>query len=489
MKKFKIFLVFTIIIGMGMVFSGAVNILLANGSVYPDFVEGELRPGESMEVTKEITTSEIPPVVDICLLEDETGSFWDDIDNLQSGTTASDLYNAITAESPDAQFAVTGFRDYPIPDYGSPGDHVYRLLSSMSPDEADWLAGIAGLTAGGGCDTPEAQYDAIVAAAEPGTFNDPTLGEQLNCGWRNSADTPGVQRVLVVATDAPFHLPDGTHINDAASTIAALQAQGIIVIGLKAGGAGDELDDLADATGGSVQELSSDGANIAAAILAGLEELTTDVWWEIYGTDCDEKNLLVELDPIVHEDVLGGATVNFTETITVDNNPSLQGKTLGCTVDFFANSYPEEGELIGSQEILIYVPDTTPPELNCIETVNPHGKKIPPAGSTTLPGSKGGINEDGFYELLVKDNLDETLEIWVTDDNGAGPFGPFNSGDKVKITESKGVTPKSKPIGSTNGKAGAISAHIMLNSDAVIYATDASGNKGTAYCMVPPPPK
>ena len=48
--------------------------------------------------------------------------------------------------------------------------------------------------------------------------------------------------------------------------------QDIRVIGLKAFGAGTELDTLATNTGGSVQALSSDGANIGAAIVAGLEQ-------------------------------------------------------------------------------------------------------------------------------------------------------------------------------------------------------------------------
>ena len=480
MKKFKIFLVFTIIIGMGMVFSNAVSISQANGQIEPPLADGELHPGESMIIEKQVTTSEIPPVVDICLLEDETGSFFDDIDNLQ-GTTSSDIYDAITTKSPDAQFAVAGFRDYEPP-YGSPGDHVYHLLSAMSPDKNDWMNGVNALTAAGGGDWSEAQYDAIVAATGPEDLTD--------CGWRDPAITPGVQRVLVVATDATFHLPGvgKPHVNDATTTIATLQAQDIVVIGLKATGTDSELDGLAAATGGSVQPLSSDGANIAEAILNGLKEVTTDVWWNIKEGDCNE-GLSVELIPAVHYGVTGGDTVDFTETITVYDDPELQGKTLECIVTFIANSYPEEGKPIGRQKISIYVPDTTPPELNCIETVNPRGNKIPPAGSTTLPGSKGGINDDGFYELLATDNYNEMLEIWVTDENGADPFGPFVSGDKVKITESKGVTPKSKPIGSTKGKADAISAHIMLNSDAIIYAIDASGNEGMSYCMVPPPPK
>jgi len=44
-----------------------------------------------------------------------------------------------------------------------------------------------------------------------------------------------------------------------------------------------------------------------------------------------------------------------------------------------------------------------PPRASCIEYVNPHGQTIPPAGSTTLPGPKGGQNEDGFYLLGATD--------------------------------------------------------------------------------------
>lgn len=133
--------------------------------------------------------------------------------------------------------------------------------------------------------------------------------------------------------------------------------------------------------------------------------------------------------------------------------------------------------------------DPVPPRLACTETVNPHGKKTPPAGSTTLPGPKGGQNEDGFYELFGSDNVDPTVEIFVTDAAGSGPFGPFAPGDKVKFTEAPGATPSSKPMGSANGQAGAIVAHITLTGDAIITATDAAGNTTSITCFVPPPPK
>ncbi len=135
------------------------------------------------------------------------------------------------------------------------------------------------------------------------------------------------------------------------------------------------------------------------------------------------------------------------------------------------------------------LPDSEPPTVTCIETTNPHGKTIPPAGSTTLPGSKGGQNEDGFYQLLGTDLIDPSVEIWITDTNGSGPFGPFVSGDKVKITESDDAIPVSEKMGSTNGQAGAIAAHLILNGDAIMIGIDDTGNAARTLCLVPPPPK
>jgi hypothetical protein len=337
----------------------------ADGPIDPPEVIAELEPGESLYVEKEVITPEIPPKIDVCLLEDETGSFNDDIANLKDGTTASDIYEAIVAVAPDAQFAVAGFRDYPTSPYGLSGDHVYRLLSAMSADKSAWLTGITLLTAppGAGADNPEAQYDAIVAAVGPGTFDDPTVGIQDNCGWRADLD---VTRVLVVTTDAPFHVPDGTHVNDQASTIAALTAQNIVVVGLKATGAGGELDALASATGGSVQALSSDGANIAAAILAGLEELTTDVWPIVA---CDD-GLNVTLSPGVYTAVAGGTVLTFDEWIEVPN--ATMPDVYECTVTFYANEYPEEGAIIGTEEITVtVVPIYTPVDIRPTSCRNP----------------------------------------------------------------------------------------------------------------------
>jgi hypothetical protein len=96
-----------------------------------------------------------------------------------------------------------------------------------------------------------------------------------------------------------------------------------------------------------------------------------------------------------------------------------------------------------------------------METTNPAGTTIPPAGSTTLPGSQGGQNEDGFYQLLARDLVDPDPDIFVRDSESSFEAGPFDSGDKVKITQAPGATPNSKPM------AGVIVAHITLKGDAL----------------------
>jgi hypothetical protein len=453
--------------------------VLAEPGLDPASVEATIAPGDSLDVEKTVHTPTIPPIVDVCLLEDLTGSFLDDIGNLQTPGTAEAIFDAVTAASPDAQFAVAGFQDYPVDPYGIAGDFVYQRFSAMSASEANWVAGINGLSIPSpfsGGDIPEAQFDAIVAAAGPGTFNDPTVGEQPDCGWRTGGDET---RVLVVATDAEFHTPDGTHQNDSASTISALMAQEIRVIGLEAPGAGSELDALAAATGGSVQPLSSDGANIGAAIIAGLQNLDIEVGM---ATDCTDP-ITVEFDP-ASQTVTSGDDAIFTETISVALD-APQGTTIECDDWATINGMPmtdANGEVILEHKI-IHIPDVTPPSVRCVEGPNPSGKTIPPAGSTTLPGPKGGQNEDGFYLLFAVDNVDPNPQIFVGDTESGFVAGPFENGDVVKITESD-EGPLSKKM------AGVVVAHIILRGDALVYAVDASGNQSEPIsCLVPPPPK
>jgi hypothetical protein len=314
-KKQRRLIVILTVLAMALAAAPAASADGNHPGLTPDSVDEVVFPGQSVDIDKTVHTPEIPPMVEVCLLEDETGSFWDDIGNLQTPPTASDIYDNVVGVSPGARFAVAGFRDYPVAPHGSGGDWVYRLLSSMSSAKANWLNGIAALSASGGADTPEAQYDAIVAALGGGFDQDP-------CGFDPN---PLVTRVLVVTTDAPFHLPGlgKPHVNTQPSTIAALSAANVTVVGLKAPGAGGELDALAAATGGNVQPLSSSGADIAAAILAGLGNLPVDVEM---ATDCAYP-ISVTFDPAT-QTVTSGDDAVFTETIAV--SADAPGGTYTC---------------------------------------------------------------------------------------------------------------------------------------------------------------
>jgi hypothetical protein len=123
--------------------------------------------------------------------------------------------------------------------------------------------------------------------------------------------------------------------------------------------------------------------------------------------------------------------------------------------------------------------DLTPPVVACRPTTNPSGNNVPPAGNN--PSS--GQNPDGFYVLLATDLVDPGPRIRVSDTGSSFVAGPYPSGTKIKLTQARGSTPNAKP------GPGEIDWHITLKGDAVVTATDSSGNSASVSCKVPPPPK
>ena len=432
--------------------------VVASPNVLPETVNETLSPGESFVTTKEVTTSAIPAKLDFLLLVDLSGSYADDLVNIKS--LDEGLFDSIRAEVPDSRFALASFVDYPTSPWGSAstGDYAFNLDQDFTTDRDVWTGAISALTTKWGGDFPESQYTALKGSAE-------------DASWRPDATTT---RIIAITTDASFHVPTDIGDDDITTypgpsrnaTVASLNALDIGVIAIKAPGSGAQMEDIAAATGGSVVTTTSSSSNIASAILAGLGDLPITVIPHVIG--CDPLN--VEFSP-ASQTVDSGETASFTETITVPNDSSLEGTNVSCTVVFT----DENENIIGDQSINIDILDT-PPVLQCIEGANPSGKNIPPAGKKSK-----GMNEDGFYELFASDNVDESLDLYI---NG---FGPFTSGDTVKITEAPGAEPSMKKIGSD--KLNFVVAHLILNSDAVVTATDSSGNTSSVTCYVPPMPK
>ena len=87
-------------------------------------------------------------------------------------------------------------------------------------------------------------------------------------------------------------------------------------------------------------------------------------------------------------------------------------------------------------------PPTPPGVARCDEFVNPHGQNIPPAGSFTLPGPKGGQNEDGFYRI----SSTTAEEVFVVDTGSGTVFGPYPSGTRQTVRALVAVRTPMSPV-------------------------------------------
>jgi hypothetical protein len=285
----------------------------------PEAVELSLFPGTSHDVEKTVHTPELPPKLDVCVVIDLSGSYGDDLPNIKA--VAPQVWDDIVAGGvSDLQMALTSFVDFPFPGWGSAasGDYAYRLDQQLTPTKATWVAAINAMSVKFGGDGPESQYEAfyqLATGAGNGVQAPGTIEPDQQCDFRDDAT-----KVAIMTRDAPFHNagdgggPFGYPGHSAAVTTTALQLGEIVVIGLKAPGAGGELDALAAATGGSTIPTGSSSEDIAEAILETLKNIHVEV--EVSMTSNCEWPISTTFAPpgIV---VLTGEHAVFTETISI----------------------------------------------------------------------------------------------------------------------------------------------------------------------------
>jgi hypothetical protein len=336
---------------------------LAFAGVTPPAVDETLNPGENFVVGKTVTTPPIPPNPDICFLADSTGSMGTALNSVK--TNATSVMNQVQNAQPTAQFCVAEYRD--IFDSLPIGGYM-RLNQSMTASVAAAQAAINTWNPGGGGDTPEAQIPSLNYLA-----TNPAVGFRT-----------GSSRIIVWFGDSNGHNPRaGVSL---ATAIASLQAANIQVVAIPVTAGGNGLDNggqataVVNATGGSIQPANPNA--VAAAILAGLQNLPVTVTPTVVG--CAPLN--VSFAPAFRT-VTSGNDANFTETITVPNNPSLAGTKIVCSVDFKDN-----GNVLATQHITVTIPILL--DLNPDTDTNELG-----------PGA------------------DHTVTATVTDGNGAGAAG------------------------------------------------------------------
>ena len=289
---------------------------LASG-VDPASYSNTLTHGQSVTITKTVHTPAIPPKIDIMFLADTTGSMGLSLANVQ--TNAASTLAQIRLAQPDSDFGAANYTDF-----GCTDPFPYLLNQGITSSVSAALTGINAWSVGNGCDTPEAQINALYQIATQAASN-----------FR-----PGSTREIVWFGDSSGH--DPSNLITQAAAIAALQAANIHVIAIPISTGGDGLDStgqataIAGATGGQVLPAATP-AQITAAILTGLSNLPVTV---TPVATCDPGLSATYAPP--SQTVTSGTDATFSETLTVATN-APEGGTLHCTVDFLLNGNHQDG--------------------------------------------------------------------------------------------------------------------------------------------------
>lgn len=439
------------------------------------------------------------PQADIVFKIDESGSMGDDIADVQANV--NHIANQLGA-SVDFQLGLVGFGATTSHAGTFDGEaHIHQTLTSDVPT---FQNAVNSLVANGGF--------------EPG-FSATVLGESNAMGFRPGA---GVCNILISDEDADISANAPETKADALAALNSRNAVFLAIVdpswGTTADDYGPNVGSLAEATGGQAFDIVAFRADPQPVLDAIIQECVAFITAITLDPPTAENWIDTDHTVTAKLELAGqpqvGVPVRF-EVIAGPNAGEVSDPGAGectvnddCTTDANGQvswTYTSNG-LVGTDQIVAcftdaqgqdrcspvvikdwVTPPNTPPEASCTESVNPSGKKIPPAGHTTLPGPKGGQNEDGFYELSSVDLEDGTADLYVSNASGSVTFGPFPSGSVVKITEDPDATPISKPMGGPNS---AVTAHIILDSDPVVYAVDSFGDVSPPIdCFVPPPPK
>lgn len=229
--------------------------------------------------------------------------------------------------------------------------------------------------------------------------------------------------------------------------------------------------DLTLAPATATNELGSDNTHTVTATLAGPAGAVAGyaVTFAVGGQNAGAAGVCAPADCKTN----AAGQVTFTYSVPVAPG-SIGLDTLTASVTLGSPNGETDTEQVTKRWA-----DTTPPALRCVPTTNPSGGNTPNAGNNP----KSGQNPDGFYELVASDDVDPNPSIVIADSASSFTAGPYASGTKIKLTQAPGATPNVKP------GPGVIDWHVTLNGDAVVTATDSSGNTTTVNCNVPPPPK
>lgn len=428
---------------LSLAFAGALvatPALAMGAGVSPATYDASVDPGDTVHVTKTISTPEIPPKPDIVLVVDRTGSMGGAIGDVKAKMGA--VIDAVQAAQPEAEFAVVAYCDS--------GETPFSLVQQLTSSKTAAVDAVNGIVLCDGGDTPEAQLDALW---------------QIGSGGHQVTFRPGSTRAVAWFGDSNGHDPsEGHSLADAIASLQGVQAK-VIAINVDSG-FGNGLDNggqasaITGATGGQLFPSVAE-AGVADAILAGLGNLPAEVTAHV---TCD-AGLSITFSPALPQVVTSGDDVVLDEAVTVAAD-APQGSTLTCSTAFLVNGVDAGPEFV--QTVTIKVNDVTAPTVAC-------GPGVNPAGHTPA-----GWRDAGFFRMVAADNL-PGVAVSITDTATGTTFGPYEPGTYLKLTQAPGAAASTVvPF------SGAVGRHFTFKGDATLTATDAAGNTATASCTVPP---
>lgn len=507
---------------------------VADPGVSPGSYTDALAPGASVTITKTVETPPIPPNPDIVFLADTTTSMTASIGNVQAN--ASSILSQIESAQPTAQYAVADYKD--VADFA--GAH-FVLRQQLTDDTTAVVNGINAWTplSGGGSDAPEDWIGAlgtipsaidfrpngspVVVMFGDSSSHDPSAGFSL-ASATSALQAADVRVIAIAVPGADGFLWDGLDSAGQASFVTS-NTGGTLSAADPSQVANTILAELENLPAEVTHSVTCDsGVSLtlspASQTVTSGDSTTFSETITLAGDAPQGDTVSCEVQFLVNGELPGPEFVQTVEIEVLDVTPpvvTVESKTVeatgpdGANVDYDATAVdnvdgpltptcePPSGSLfpLGTTSVTceatdaagntgfgsgtIEVVDTTPPEVDCLESSNPGGT-VPKAGKTR-PNPQGQ-NQDGFYEAAAVDVVDPDPVVYVRDTGSGHVFGPYADGQQFKYTESAGG-PSEKPLG---GPGSGI-LHLIGTGDGEVFAEDFSGNVSDgAACLVPAPP-
>ena len=380
--------------------------------VTPSVVDIYLEPDDSVTFRVEVDPYQAT-ALDVFLLNDVSGSFYDDLPNV--GSAVPSLVTGLSGIVDDVQFGLGSFSDKPIFPFGgwtdtdgdgfldtTVPDYPYQTELGLTGDVNALQNAVNGLELRWGLDRPESQLEALLQVA---------LRSTSELGFRDEAF-----KTVVLQTDAPFHYagdpyrtnadgdPYTYYIQDAFGNLVgqqtlnpnngdtvfdpweeypaiaqvrdALVDASIVPIFAVTEDVRHFYDDLVAQFGfGEVVILSSNSDNLVAAVEEGISNALNDVTLMVEGDDFDYVRQIASDATAEKEgtdfDVPLGETAKFDVTVEDRSGDGLTGDD---TLRLTAVGY-------GHTTVNITVPKPSPtPSPTAIPSSTPAPKKVPEPG-------------------------------------------------------------------------------------------------------------